>query len=864
MASIYDRALFGGQPPVPDSVGVGITSGLADPAAQAPMQDGAAMMENQMEGEGSMAVAAGLQSAAEGLETMFGELDQAEDIEEVINALRGDEKPITARYEELATLVGREDAQQTPESVLAILQPTFQIMETLQQNAPEGGIANAPMNMGGEQEDTINFSGASSVQAPRMEEAMARIAMGEQPMGFADGTDEGGISIPGIVTPFNPETPVLNTSSSKAYPTVNIRNDFAYTTDTAFPSLQSTPKMETARNVMSDYMTLMTPYLQGGGSGDANTLGAANMKTLDPYLTKPRTKEEILAEQQGFFGDDTQADAEIQALLALAKYGSKVSQTPGSLLQALVTPAGDFATDLSKVAATKSAAERKAKEFAYNTAAAEKEAERTQKLSIMQNAINTAASNASSSANALRSVASEAAKLGLTFAKDEQAIVNKMTEMAWTANNQYGVLGTETWVKQKDDGGYEAPISVRRTPDGPKYWNNGRLEKIPEGYFQADASTLKVLGATGGLDTTSASRVNLLVPDKTSLSGYTQTAGFFLNGSYYYNPDGSGSTNGAVPAPRGFIVGEEKDILQVAEPDSVGRIFATYKSGPNAGKSILTGIVGQDGEAKVIEGVAHELVEPVYETKPDGSRVLLRGNPMVENAGKSGLNYANMTPNQVENAQRKVADMTAALNQGNELLAAIPQAVGPLNSIKSFASNNIAMFVPDSWSSFTEFAGTERGRQQMQLFGRTLARAAALSDRYAVAEQQLITQLAEDPSGFFKNPDMSAVRFQELMRTLQNELAENRALLGDTDILRVRAVPTGTVNDPFLYSAPGHFEYLTISGANGANLDGMVLRMTAQEARNAGVPNTVIGNQGIVDLRLKTGPNGQVQISTGN
>ena len=141
----------------------------------------------------------------------------------------------------------------------------------------------------------------------------------------------------------------------------------------------------------------------------------------------------------------------------------------------------------------------------------------------------------------------------------------------------------------------------------------------------------------------------------------------------------------------------------------------------------------------------------------------------------------------------------------------------------------------------------------MSLFGRTLARAAALSDRYAVAEQQLITQLAEDPAGFFRNPEMSAVRFQELLRTLQNELSENRALLGDTDILRVREVPTGTANDPFLYTSPGHFEYLSIAAANGGNLDGMYMRMTASEAQQAGLPEDLWRGKepgDLVDLRL--------------
>ena len=71
-----------------------------------------------------------------------------------------------------------------------------------------------------------------------------------------------------------------------------------------------------------------------------------------------------------------------QGSLALAKYGSQIAQTPGSLLQALVTPAGDFAADLSKVAAQKAALDRQQKEFAYSTEAAEKEKLEDQQLSI--------------------------------------------------------------------------------------------------------------------------------------------------------------------------------------------------------------------------------------------------------------------------------------------------------------------------------------------------------------------------------------------------------------------------------------------------------------------------------------------------
>ena len=52
-------------------------------------------------------------------------LDEADNAEDMINAIRGNELPLEARYAELAEFVGPEDAKQTPESVLALVQPTI-------------------------------------------------------------------------------------------------------------------------------------------------------------------------------------------------------------------------------------------------------------------------------------------------------------------------------------------------------------------------------------------------------------------------------------------------------------------------------------------------------------------------------------------------------------------------------------------------------------------------------------------------------------------------------------------------------------------------------------------------------------------
>jgi len=803
-----------------------------------PVPDPQQQLFDRAEGEAGMSTAAGLQAAAESMQELYGELDNAESIEEVINSLRGDEKPMSDRYSELAEMVGEADAKKTPESVLALLQPTFQIMEVMQQNVPEGGIANAPMMMGGGEQAAEDFSGASSVQAPRSEEAMLRIAMGEQPVMRQDGTPPSG-----EVVPYT--GPLLTGAAPAPAGSTPSATGFRFT-GTSVPQLQGVPNMNTAQNVMTDYMNLISPYLQGvGGGTDPNSLIDYRMGVLDPYMIKPRTREEILADQQAFFGDADTNDAQVQALLALAKYGSQISQTPGSLLQAMVKPAGEFAADLSKVAAQKAAQERRAKEFAYSTAESEQAQLRNAQLQVAMGAINQAASGANSFAEARLKAAQEAARLGIEFSQSEREAANRSLELAWSANTQYGLTGTETWMKPKESGGFDI-ISVRRTNDGPQRLNNGRLETIPEGYYPADATTLRATTASGGVDFSDASRVDLLIPDNQSNSGFRQVPGIYANGAYFVSPDGN--PRNATLAPAGFIQGTESDVLSVSDADSVGRVYATVTAGPRAGTTFITSINGQP-----VAGAAFELEAPVYETNAQGERVLVRGNPMVENVGRSGITYGQLSPTQVENAQRKIFDMTAAIAQGNEVLAAVPQAVGPLNSVKSFSSNVIGAFAPDSWDGMVEYAQTEAGRQQMNLFSRSLARALSLSDRYAVAEQDLIRQMAERPDQFWTNPEMSAVRFQEMLRTLQNELAENRALLGGTDTLRVNRVPTGTANDPFMYTAPGHFEYLGIASANGANLDGLYMRMTATEAQQAGLPEDLWRGKEpgeIVDLRL--------------
>ena len=72
-------------------------------------------------------------------ETMDG-IDMAADTEELINSIRGNDRPLQDRVAELATYVGEQDAVQTPESVLAMVQPTIMMSEEGAIDSGVGGL----------------------------------------------------------------------------------------------------------------------------------------------------------------------------------------------------------------------------------------------------------------------------------------------------------------------------------------------------------------------------------------------------------------------------------------------------------------------------------------------------------------------------------------------------------------------------------------------------------------------------------------------------------------------------------------------------------------------------------------------------
>ena len=172
--NIYQRPLFrqAGGPSAPMASDMPAMAAIP-PEMQAQIQQTEQNAAQEMEAYGRAYV-----------NEMVTGLDNAEDTEQVINAIRGNKKSIQDRYNELAGLVGDEDAQATPESVLALVQPTIMMTE---QGALDTGIGELVQKLTG------NISMETEDGAPtEMGQGIGELMMGAQeaevaPQQYANG-----------------------------------------------------------------------------------------------------------------------------------------------------------------------------------------------------------------------------------------------------------------------------------------------------------------------------------------------------------------------------------------------------------------------------------------------------------------------------------------------------------------------------------------------------------------------------------------------------------------------------------------------------------------------------------------------------
>ena len=121
-------------------------------------------------------------------ETMDG-IDMASNTEELINSIRGNDRPLQDRVAELATFVGEQDAMQTPESVLTMVQPTIMLSEEGAVDSGVGGLIQQVIgetDMGAEMGQGVGALMAQGQPEP-MEQPLQQFNQGGAVKKFAPG-----------------------------------------------------------------------------------------------------------------------------------------------------------------------------------------------------------------------------------------------------------------------------------------------------------------------------------------------------------------------------------------------------------------------------------------------------------------------------------------------------------------------------------------------------------------------------------------------------------------------------------------------------------------------------------------------------
>ena len=236
-------------------------------------QEGGPIMPQEAAGQVQMASEAeGQQVGLDYVADTLGGIDQAEDIESMINAIRGNDMPIEARRTELAEFVGQDDAMATPEAVLAMVQPAIMLTE---EGAMNSGIGDLMQGMTSDIDMATEAGAPTDMGQGVGQLMMAGASMEAAPQQFAAG---GGVQKPvqkfnpggGVYDPFDP-TPSIDAriaTIDQVAPLGDYLGDERLMGALFRESLQSA-EVESAEDAAKRYEALMTQAADLGGADEA-------------------------------------------------------------------------------------------------------------------------------------------------------------------------------------------------------------------------------------------------------------------------------------------------------------------------------------------------------------------------------------------------------------------------------------------------------------------------------------------------------------------------------------------------------------------------------------------------------------------
>ena len=320
----------------------------------------------------------------QGAARSFGDPEQAESFEEMMNMVRGVPATEEERRQELAGVVGPSDAQQTPDSVLALLQPTMLLMDSPETEVDTGGIGPMAQTAMDVPVQGNMAEGIMSMAAPESEGASPPVNFnqGGEVLRFSEG-----MAVPryqGLVPYTRTTRGKLPVRRIKPAPDINVA-----TTRTGSPRFQQLKPAD----ITSAVTGISTP---------TTTASAGTKPTMADYsggqYTPTKTLRELYQERLPLLEEITAAGkdntaAQIQFFSDLAKAGAAFAQptAPGqsvvSKLAQSLSESG-ISENAAKLAASRAATEQalklKAFEGAEKELSAEEAARRASALQAQQ------------------------------------------------------------------------------------------------------------------------------------------------------------------------------------------------------------------------------------------------------------------------------------------------------------------------------------------------------------------------------------------------------------------------------------------------------------------------------------------------
>jgi hypothetical protein len=840
-----------------------------------------------------------MRAMAAQMEQVYNKLDSSENIEDVINAMRGDEQPLSERYNELAELVGPADAKKTPESVLTVLQPTFQIL----QSVPDGGIASAPM--GGVEGSEENFSSPSATAPTDQAEAVLAMSRGEQPVGMRLG---------GMPMPFgqNYNTRFPSDSAKNMTATALARNNpnapgllgQLQTGRTLSPiPLPTYPDIDIGniRSKVKDFTGLLNSFDLVKGEEDPVKIAKELDILRKEYAPTAEKPEDILAKRKEFMGTTDADAAETQAFLALARAGSQLAQTPGSLLTGLTTAAGPFAESLSKIAATKSAREREAKGAAFDLSQKQKEQVRAFGETTANKAIEVALANKTSNAKTINDQTAMFVREALQEAgKDREATI-KALNAGYTIKESNNTLSDQVVYARKNPTTGEMETLVFYDKAG-KYLDP-KTNKFVDGAPPNDYRPVKPLevddliaGPNSGalkdaLKNAKPKPLQILQRDANGVPiGFKRIEGFFLNGRDYI-PNASGGFTALNPGEYfrddGKSIYEVKNeqgvrfkIIRNPSNDSIISRTPIDSRSPNP-FGAATGANSPYGKYTVTDENKARLENLYGKSLTVGDNVEL-GSPTIYRVTPSATFDKNQDDQYIL-PEKLRAELQEKTGFRGELIREINDKLlnedflktfGIKGGMTSFISGNVAgLFGDTAFARALTDVNSEEYRTTTQLLQRLIKRSLALSPRFPVRELEQLQQLLPEAGEIFTQPTAVLKQIQTFMAANTNEQLTDLHLLNPVDnpSARVYQMQSGSKEDPFRFdevitttNSDGEqmrylpaFNFAKRLAESGRDLQNQFAIMTVKQAEALGLPENVwkrkeANPQELITVKLKT------------